>query len=154
MLNSSTSCSSQARKKTNITAYCQKSAKLRVLQEWRWTCDLNLRLEYIICYDTGLWFTVGPESIQELLLKKDFKQCCTSPVTLQLFVSRHPSNMADGHGMADMSGGTGLGKKGRERDCKEQTNIWISHSISEGCWTGWLSRWHSVLKLTQQSPVN
>lgn len=23
--------------------------------------------------------------------------------------------MADGHGMADMSGGTGLGKKGRER---------------------------------------
>lgn len=76
---------------------------------------MNLRLEYIICYDTGLWFTVGPESIQEVLLKKDFKQRCTSPVTLQLFVSRHPSNMADGHGMADMSGGTGLGKKGRER---------------------------------------
>jgi len=74
-----------------------------------------LRLEYIICYDTGLWFTVGPESIQEVLLKKDFKQRCTSPVTLQICVSRHLSNMADGHRMADMSGGTGPGKRGRER---------------------------------------
>lgn len=64
MLNSST------RNRKNETAYCQKSAKLAVLQERRWAWDLNLRLEYIICYDTGLWFTVGPESIQVLLLKR------------------------------------------------------------------------------------
>ncbi len=104
-------------------------AKPAVLQEHRWACDWNLRMEYIMCYDAGLCFTVDPESIQVLLLHFPSH---TSVICLKA-LARH-----------ERKSGTVEERKrasGRNRQTSE------SH-------TGPLSTWHSVLKLTQQSPVN
>lgn len=123
MLNSST------RNRKNETAHCQKSAKLAVLQERRWAWDLNLRLEYIICYDTGLWFTLGPESIQVLLLKR----ISSSAVLPQSHFSYLSQGIGPTWQMATewqtWAEERDCGRK-EEREWKEQTDVWISHSVS------------------------